>query len=371
MFKRTLAILVGICAQIFILFGPQPVCAQQTAQQWVVASDHPADTVGGSAIRQFSASLSEHTGDAVSGIVRIKPESKFGDLIEEVQHERLQVADVFTGSLVRLDPIFELPTLPFIVRSASDARRLACIALPAYRNALSRAGFHLLFISPWPPTGLWSREPIESATDIASLKVRTYDEASAEVLQAIGAQAMALPVHEVAQRLRIGSLNAVLSSGDGAVGKLLARDLSNFSAIGYAYPTSFVFMKESVYKALPKRLRDQVDAAAADVSRQQWDLFPQRIRSNYQRMKSAGVAVTTSPSGEMESRLAGASRDRVDSWLSRVPASYADIINSLRDAKAKAVGDACTSELDLLNVQQMAPYRGSVTASSDAVTALY
>jgi TRAP-type C4-dicarboxylate transport system substrate-binding protein len=243
--------------------------------------------------------------------------------------------------------------------------------LPAYRNALSRAGFHLLFISPWPPTGLWSREPVESETDIAALKVRTYDQASAEVLQAIGAQAIALPVHEIAQRLHIGSVNAVLSSGDGAVGKLLARDLANFSAIGYAYPTSFVFMKESVYEALPKRLREQVDAAAADVSRQQWDSFPQRIRANYQRMKAAGVAVTMSPTGAMESRLADASRDRVESWLTRVPPSYAEIIKSLREAKAKAVSDACTSELDLLKVQKVAPYRGSITTARDAVTALY
>jgi TRAP-type C4-dicarboxylate transport system substrate-binding protein len=201
--------------------------------------------------------------------------------------------------------------------------------------------------------------------------VRTYDEASAEVLQATGAQAVALPVHEIASRLRIGSVNAVLSSGDGAVGKLLAKDLSNFSAIGYAYPTSFVLMKESVYKALPERFRDQVDAAAADVSERQWNAFPQRIRSNYERMKHAGVAVTMSPDGAMESRLADASKARVDRWLARVTTSYAEIIKSLQDAKAKAVSDACTSKFDLLKVPKTAPYAADVTASRDAVTALY
>ncbi|MGG1948389.1 TRAP transporter substrate-binding protein DctP [Trinickia sp. NRRL B-1857] len=371
MFKRTLGLLIAVSAPMLALFSPQTVRAQQTGQQWVIASDHPDDTVGGSAIRQFSVSLSERTGDAVSGIIRTKSKPKFEELIEEIQQGRLQVVDVFSGSLVRLDPIFELPTLPFIVRSASDAHQLACIALPAYRSALSKAGFHLLFISPWPPTGLWSREPVDSEADIAALKVRTYDEASAEVLQAIGVQAVALPIHEVAPRLRIGSLNAVLSSGDGAVGKLLAKDLPNFSAIGYAYPTSFVLMKASVYKALPKRLRDQVDAAATDVSEQQWNAFPQRIRSNYERMKYAGVTVAMSPTGAMESRLADASRDRVESWLSRVPASYAEIIKSLHDAKAKAVTDACTSKFDSLKVQKTAPYAASVTASRDAVSALY
>lgn len=371
MFKRQLGLLIAALAPVFALVDPQTICAQQSRQQWAMASDHPAGTVGGSAVRQFAASLVQHTRGAVSGTIKSRSQSDFGDLVEEVWHARLQVVDVFSGSLVGLDSIFELPTLPFVVRSATDARQLACIALPAYRAALLREGFHLLFISPWPPTGLWSRSPIESEADVAALKVRTYDQTSAEVLQAMGAQAVALPIREIAPSLRVGSINAVLSSGDGSVGKLLAKDLANFTAIEYAYPTSFVLMKESAYQALSKPTRDQVDAAAADVSGQQWNAFPQRIRLNYESIKDAGVAVAMSPPGAMESRLADASRDRVKRWLSRVPASYAEIIKSLQDVKAKATSDACTPKVDLLKVQKTAPTAASGTASKDAVAALY
>ena len=293
-------------------------------------SDHPAGTVAGGAIRQFSVSLSQHTGRVLFGRVRSQSGSKSIDLIAALKQGRVQVADVFAGSLARLDPVFELPTLPFVVHSVDEAEQLTCIAEPAYRSALMRAGLHLLFVSPWPPTGLWSRQPVMSAGDVASLRVRTYDAASAAVLQSLGARAAALPIKDIGPLLRVGGLNAVLSSGDGSVGAVLGEDLSNFNAIGYAYPVSFVLMNEAVYEALPELLQEQVDAAAAEVAREQWSSLPERIQANYSRMRRAGVAVTFSRDGSLESRLQEVGKARVQEWLSRVPDGDANIIKTFR-----------------------------------------
>jgi TRAP-type transport system periplasmic protein len=160
-------------------------------QRWSVATEYPADTVAGRGVESFAVALSRETGGAVTGKTEFKAKHGASDLVSAVLDDRLQVADVFTGSLAHLDPIFELSTLPFEVQSVDESRRLACLAEPAYRNALSHAGLHLLFISPWPPTGLWSRQPIATTADMTSLRIRTYDAASATALSGFGARAAA------------------------------------------------------------------------------------------------------------------------------------------------------------------------------------
>lgn len=310
-----------------------------------MVSDHPVGTVAGDAVQSFAALLTRYTGGLLEGSVIAKSGAVPTDLVAAVQQGRIEVADVFAGSLTQLDPIFELPTLPFVAQSADEARRLACIAEPTYQQALARAGLHLLFVSPWPPTGLWSRRPVVTTSDVMSLTVRTYDKASAAVLQSIGVRAAALPVRDIVPLLRIGALDAVLSSGDGSVGKEIGADLSNFSALRYAYPTSFVVMKESRYEALPETLQRQVSDAAAEAGRRQWLSLPARIQANYAWMQHAGVAVSMAVDEQLKARLNEAGRARVDEWLSRVPPDYADIIKALERTSTPSAEDPCSTSL--------------------------
>lgn len=288
------------------------------------------DTMAGRGVLSFAAALSRETGGAVTGKTEFKAKHEASDLVSAVLDNRLQVADVFTGSLAHLDPVFELSTLPFEVQSIGDARRLACLAETPYRNALSRAGLHLLFISPWPPTGLWSRQPITTAADMTSLRIRTYDTASAVVLSGFGAHATPLPVQDVRPLLSSGALDAVLSSGDGAVGKSLQADLPNFAAIHYAFPVSFVVMSQARYQALPERLRYALDKAVTVVQQEQWAALPARIEHNYAGMRRAGVTVNTSINNTLRERLNEVGQARLNDWLSRVPTDETDIITRFR-----------------------------------------
>ncbi|WP_211709171.1 TRAP transporter substrate-binding protein DctP [Paraburkholderia aspalathi] len=315
--------------------------AAHAGQIWSIATAYPADTVAGHGVESFAAALSRETGGAVTGKTEFKVKQETTDLVSAVLDDHIQVADVFTGSLAHLDPIFELSTLPFEVQSVDESRRLACLAEPAYRNALSRAGLHLLFISPWPPTGLWTREPITTAANMTSLRIRTYDTASAAVLSGFGARAAALSVQDVKPLLRIGALDGVLSSGDGAVGKSLQRDLPNFAAIQYAFPVSFFVMSQARYEALPEHLRHALDKAGAVVQQEQWAVLPARIERNYTEMRRAGVAVNTSIDDTLRERLHEVGQARLNKWLSRVSPDESDIVTRFRVKGAPSAQNAC------------------------------
>lgn len=337
---------LAVASTLVCCVGLQPARAQQT---WSIATAYPADTVAGRGVEFFASALTDQTGGKVLGKPEFKAKAGATDLVSAVQDGRLQVADVFGGSLAQLDSIFELPTLPFQVHSLGDSQRLTCVVEPLYRRALLRAGLHMLFISPWPPTGLWSRVPVADPADMTGMRVRTYDDSSAQVLTGLGMRATALSVQDVRPLLRIGALDGVLSSGDGAVGRSFHGQLPNFTAIHYAFPVSFVVMSQTRYEALPDELRAQLDKAAKDVQRRQWATLPARIRENYAAMRLAGVNVNTSIDDGFRTHLREAGDARMKEWLARVPAEYGTAVKAFLEEAPSAQS---TCPISLLEAQQ-------------------
>ena len=117
--------------------------------------------------------------------------------------------------------LFQLSALPFLTESTADTVRLLAAARPAYEAALSALGTTLLYATPWPATGIWSRRPLPDPAALQGLRVRTYDAASTAVLRASGADPVQISFADAMPRLRDGSLDAVLSSGDGGAGARL------------------------------------------------------------------------------------------------------------------------------------------------------
>lgn len=318
--QLAIALALGCCV------GSHLVHAQQT---WSMATAYPRDTIAGQGVASFASELNAKTAGDIVIEPQFKAKAGGKDLVSDVQSGRLQLADVFTGSLSRIDPIFDLPTIPFQVKSLAQAQRLTLALTPLYRRALLRAGLHMLFISPWPPTGLWSRRAITVEADLSGMRVRTYDASSAQVLTDLGMQASDMPVLEVSALLGRGELDGVLSSGDGAVGRSFAGKLPNFTAIHYAFPVSFVVMSQSAYEALPLKQKHQVDVAAEEVQRRQWAALPARIEQNYTAMRSSGIRVNTDIGDALQAYLRDAGDARMQQWLSHVPTEYSQIVRSV------------------------------------------
>lgn len=262
-------------------------------------------------------------------------------LVDDVRAGGVDAADIFGGNLAKLDPLFELSTLPFIAQSETDARTLACFAEPVYRGALAKAGLHLLVVSPWPPTGLWSRTPIKSASDIAHLKVRTYDESSATALADVGAQAASLPMEQVKPLVSEGGIDAVLSSGDGSVGDTLAGILPNFAAVRYAYLVLFLVISKSRFNALPVRQPQQVTTAVHAVQSAVWHALPQCIAVNYARVRNNGVAIEDPISGDLRAELQSEGQARAREWLGRVGPAGQAILDAYNNRTTAPAGSEC------------------------------
>src|SRR6266542_3089393 len=106
--------------------------------------------------------------------------------------DEVRLLSMLAGALEAEDPIFALPSLPFLVTSTADAKRLADIARPHLAAVLQKKGLRLLYLTPWPPSGIWSKTPLTSPPDLAGLSIRTYDRTSTEVFLSAGAKAASI-----------------------------------------------------------------------------------------------------------------------------------------------------------------------------------
>lgn len=293
---------------------------QSSPVVWRMATEYPATSMPGEGLITFAREIAARTQGAIAPQPSFDASAGFksAQMLIAIRDGKLQVGDMFGGALGEVDPIFLLSSLPFLATSVDKSRRLADLARADYARAFEKQGQHLLYISPWPPTGLWSRNPVETLDDLHALSVRTYDETSAEVMRSAGATAQSLSFVDAMPRLADGSVNAVLSSGDGGAGRKLWNYLPCFTAIGYAMPLSFAVIDAATWQALPAAEREAVTAAAKVTEDKQWARLNTRLEENAARMRANGVVIQNSPAPAVQKALRDAGLHALETWQSRV-----------------------------------------------------
>jgi TRAP-type transport system periplasmic protein len=250
-----------------------------------------------------------------------------GEMLRAAQDHRIDGGDAFAGPLEASDPIFGLSSLPFVVQSVDVAREVSARARPLYERALAARGLKLLYVTIWPPTGIWSDQPLKNVEDLRALSVRTYDYNSAEVMRAVGATAEYLPFNEAIAKVRERKLNAILTSGDGGAGRKLWDHLRHFTPINYAIPISIAFVRQDDFEALPKEAQDQVEAAAAETGKRQLELLANRTAENYKRMRSNGVSIDEPAAPAVIAALKKAGSGPIAAWQTKVSADAVAILD--------------------------------------------
>jgi TRAP-type C4-dicarboxylate transport system substrate-binding protein len=305
---------------------PAPAIAQV---QWKMATEYPASNISGVGLATFGKLLASNTQGSVTTVNGFDNEMKTssGEMLRAAQDRRIDGGDAFAGPLEASDPIFGLSSLPFVVQSVDVAREVSTRARPLYERALAARGLKLLYMTIWPPTGIWSDQPLKNVEDLRALSVRTYDYNSAEVMRTVGATAEYLPFNEAIAKVREHKLNAILTSGDGGAGRKLWDDLRHFTPINYAIPISIAFVRQDDFEALPKEAQDQVEAAAAETGKRQLELLANRTAENYQRMRSNGVSIDEPAPPAVIAALKKAGSGPIAAWQTKVSADAVAILD--------------------------------------------
>ncbi|WP_342729126.1 TRAP transporter substrate-binding protein [Bradyrhizobium sp. B097] len=307
-----------------VFFGA-PASAQVA---WQMATEYPRSNISGVGLEKFAELVSAQTNGYVTVRNAFDNELKIssGEMLRAAQEGRIAGGDAFAGPLEASDPVFGLPSLPFVVQSIEAARTINERARPLYEKALAARGLKLLYVTIWPSTGLWSVQPISTPTDLRSIAARTYDYNSAEVMRAVGATAEYLPFNEAIAKVKSHELNAILTSGDGGAGRKLWQDLPHFTAINYAIPISIAFVRTDAFEALPESVQRQVMQVAAETEQSQFQLLANRTAENYARMRANGVEIAEPAPAPVLAALKQGASAPIAMWKAKAPPEAVAIV---------------------------------------------
>jgi TRAP-type transport system periplasmic protein len=319
-------------ASLLALLVLAAIPARAQTLVWPLSEEYPATSIPGEGDAGFAALLHEMSG----GLIEVAPkfDAALGyrskQTLDAVAAGAVPLGDMYAGALGEAEPLFLLPSLPFLAVSIEQARKLYDAARPAYEAVLAHHNQRLLFASLWPPSGIWAKRPVADEAALKGLRIRTFDVTATETFRGLGAAPALISFADAMPRLRAGELDAVLSSGDGGAGAKLWEILPHFTEINYAMPLSFATIGLGTWDTLPPDLQRAVSEAAAATETRQWQAIQGRVDANYQRMRANGVSIAASIDPALAARLRQAGAMAVDSWASRLGGDGAAILARYR-----------------------------------------
>jgi TRAP-type C4-dicarboxylate transport system substrate-binding protein len=298
-----------------------PAAAQTTLE---LINEYPATSITGEADAAFADAVKAKTGGRV--VIKLLPNAesklKTHEQLKAVTEGKFAMATSFGGALAAENPLFLMSSLPFVTPTVSDQRKLYEASRAQYEELFAERKQKLLYVVPWPASGIWSAAALANADALKALKIRTYDKTSTDVFAKVAASATLISFNDLNAKLETGDLNAVLSSGDGGAGRALWKYLRYFSAVGYAAPLSFTSISLDAWSKLDDADRKAFEEAARETYEQQWTALDTRVAQNYERMRQNGVTIDETPPADVMAALRKAGSSAVVQWLaSATPAA--------------------------------------------------
>lgn len=279
-------------------------------------------------LRAFAAQLRNATGGSVKiGVTSNAAHMPMSKVMAALQTGELAFGEMLMSSYSEEHALLEFDALPFITRSFADAATMwKATRDPISRELLSH-GVRLLYVTPWPAQGLFSKIPIQRISDLKGLKFRTYNQASNSF--AVGAQSepVKIPANELPAAVEAGKVDAMITSTPTAVDCRAWRAMGYYVPCAAFVPKNMVCISEAVWKTLKLSQQQALQTAAADAEIRGWKMAVEADeRAMATLLKNKMTVMPTTP--ELRRSLDLVGERFVRNWVNRVGFTSASIFLS-------------------------------------------
>ncbi|MDM7463876.1 MAG: TRAP transporter substrate-binding protein [Tepidimonas taiwanensis] len=245
---------------------------------------------------------------------------KANEIKRAVQGGQAQIGEVLISNFSNENPLFGIDSIPFLATSYADARKLWQASRPAVEAALDKQGLKVLYAVPWPPQGIFSAKPIESAADLKGAKWRAYNPNTSRIAQLVGAQPVTIQAAELSQALATGATG---------------YDSKVWEQVKYYYdvaawlPKNVVFVSKRAFEALDKPTQDAVLKAAADAEARGWKESEEKTAWYLEQLRKNGMTVSRG-SPQLQADLRKIGETMVQEWSRQAGPEGAAVLDAYR-----------------------------------------
>jgi TRAP-type transport system periplasmic protein len=289
----------------------------QAQVKWDLPAAYPATNFHSVTLTEFAADVDKATGGKLKITVHAGASLfKAPEIKRAVQGGQAQIGEVLLANLANEWPIYAADGLPFLADSYDEAMKLYRAQKPLMEKKLAEQGLMLLYSVPWPPQGIYSKRPLNTAADLKGIKWRAYSPATARIAELVGAQPVTVQAAEVSQALATGVMESYMSSGSTGVDSKTYEHLKYWYDTQAWLPKNAVFVNKAAFDALDAPSKAALLKAAADAEVRGLAASKRTNTESLEKLKAGGMQILP-PSPQLKADMKKVGDVMVKEWLEK------------------------------------------------------
>ncbi|MEO8545996.1 MAG: TRAP transporter substrate-binding protein [Betaproteobacteria bacterium] len=321
--RRTLATVVA-----FALTGLSAGVMAQT--KWDLPAAYPATNFHSVTLTEFANDVDKATAGKLK--ITVHPNAslfKAPEIKRAVQGGQAQIGEILLVNFSNEWPIYAADGMPFLADSYDEAMKLYKAQKPLLEKKLASDGMMLLYAVAWPPQGIYSKKPINSAADLKGIKWRAYSPATARIAELVGAQPVTVQAAEVSQAFATGVAESMMSSGSTGADSKLYEHVKYWYDTQAWLPKDAVIVNKKAFDALDKATQDALLKAAADAEVRGWAASKKTNTESLEKLKAGGMQIMQ-PSAQLKADMKKVGDTMLAEWLVKAGDEGKTLVDAFR-----------------------------------------
>jgi TRAP-type C4-dicarboxylate transport system substrate-binding protein len=239
---------------------------------------------------------------------------KHPEIHRAVKTGQVNIGEIFMGILGNEDPIFKLDNIPFLASNFAQARALWDASRDEIQKSLATDGLQLLYAVPWPPQGIYTKDPVASITDLEGLKMRAYSPSTSRLSVLLKSAPTTVQTPEIPQAFGTGIINAMVTSPSTGVSSQAWDFVENYTDVQAWIPKNMVLVYAKAFNRLSESTQKAVLQAAATAESRGWDMAAKETSVKTNMLAENGMYVSQ-PGKELTADLENIGNIMANEWI--------------------------------------------------------
>ena len=268
----------------------------------------------------FADAVREATDGSVDITVHLSGEIgvKITEKLSSVENGIVQMADMLLFLQAGEAPFLGVDTLPYLIQGQDEMTAWLEVAGPTYDEIFAKHNQKVLYYVPWPSPGIYTKEAVVSADDIAGQRIRAFNATSFEFLERLGAAPVELPFGELAAAVAAGTVDGAATSTSTGANSKLYQFTSHFNPLNWSMSPDAVTVNLDAWNALTDDERAAIEGIANQMEADFWAVSAAEDSSKTQVLVDNGMTVSIADDS-LNAQMAEAGKAMWTEFFARVP----------------------------------------------------
>ena len=302
----------------------------QAQTKWDLPAAYPASNFHTENLTQFAADVDKASGGKLKITVHANASLfKAPEIKRAVQGGQAQIGEILLVNYQNEWQIFGADGLPFLADSYDESAKLYKAQKPVLEKKLAEQGLMLLYAVAWPPQGIFSKKPVNSAADLKGIKWRAYSPATSRIAELLGAQPVTVQQAELSQAMATGVIESYMSSGSTGYDTKTYEYLKYFTDTQAWLPKNAVLVNKAAFDALDKPTQAALLKAGADAETRGWATSRAKNTEYMELLKKNGMAIVP-PTPQLKADMKKVGDAMLQEWLQKAGPEGQAIVDAFR-----------------------------------------